>query len=66
MKLGHILLLGLTLAFLIIGVDQSIKLGFSQAYWAFMIALVTFFAYTLIRSRQSDSGDKKQAKKPRK
>ena len=63
MKLGHILLLGLTLAFLIIGVDQSIKLGFSQGYWAFMIALVTFFAYTLKRARRTDEGDEKPSKK---
>jgi len=66
MKLGDILLLGVTLAFLIIGVDQSIKLGFSQAYWAFMIALVTFFAYTLKRSRQPGADDKKPSKKKKK
>ena len=66
MKLADILLLGITLAFLIIGVDQSIKLGFSQAYWAFMIALVAFFAYTLKRSRQPGGEDKKPPKKQKK
>ncbi len=52
MKLADILLLGLTLAFLIIGVDQTLVLGFSQAYWAFMMAFVTFFAFTLRKARK--------------
>jgi hypothetical protein len=52
MKLADILLLGLTLAFLIIGIDQSIVLGFSHAYWAFMLALITFFWFTLRKSRK--------------
>jgi hypothetical protein len=62
MKLADILLLGLTLAFLIIGVDQTIVLGFSHAYWAFMVALVTFFLFTLRKSRKPADPE---VKKPR-
>ena len=45
MKLVDVLLLGLTIMFLIIGLDQAIVLGFNHGYWAFMIALVTFFLF---------------------
>lgn len=51
MKLQDILLLGLSIAFIIIGIDQTIVLGFGQAYWAFMIALAVFFIYTFRKSR---------------
>ena len=64
MKLADILLLGLTLAFLIIGIDQTIVLGFSQAYWAFMIALLTFFMFTLRKSRKPVNSEIKKG--PRK
>lgn len=56
MKLLDILLLGLSAAFIIIGIDQLIVLGFSQAYWAFMVALVPFFIYGLRRSKNQEPG----------
>lgn len=51
MKLTDILIPGFAVAFLIIGVDQGIRVGFSHAYWAFMIALVLFFVHNLRRNR---------------
>lgn len=66
MKLADILLLGLTMAFLVIGTDQAIAYGFSDAYWAFMVALVTFFAFTLRKTRKpAGPAAKKPGKKGR-
>jgi hypothetical protein len=47
MKLTDILLLSLAVAFLIIGIHQTMVLGFEKAYWALMITLVFFFVLTL-------------------
>lgn len=46
MKLIDILILSLAVAFLIIGIHQTMVLGFDQAYWALMLTLVFFFAFT--------------------
>lgn len=46
MKLIDILILSLAVAFLIIGIHQTMVLGFGQAYWALMLTLVFFFAFT--------------------
>jgi hypothetical protein len=66
MKLTDVLLLGATLLFLVIGIDQSIVLGFTHAYWAFMLALAAIFFFNYRRSRRSndqDHGSSKPAKK---
>ena len=52
MKLSDILLLGLALAFIIIGIDQTIVLGFKHAYWAFMAALTLFFVFNMKKNKQ--------------
>ncbi|HYF70884.1 MAG TPA: hypothetical protein VD884_22270 [Ohtaekwangia sp.] len=70
MKLSDILLLGLALAFIIIGIDQTIVLGFNHAYWAFMAALTLFFVFNFKKNkqkqeaRQQGSSEKKGATKP--
>lgn len=51
MKLVEVVLLALAVVFLIIGIDQSITLGFANGYWAIMLALVFFFVY-MIRKRK--------------
>ena len=63
MKLADILLLGLSIAFLIIGIDQTIVLGFSHAYWAFMIALIAFFLFTFRKSRKPPEPDLKKGRR---
>lgn len=65
MKLADILLLGLTLAFLIIGVDQTIVLGFSEGYWAFMLSLVLFFVYNFRKNKKMAAKDDTPAASPR-
>jgi hypothetical protein len=52
MKLLDILLIGLSIAFMVIGVDQSIAYGFQQSYWAFMLALLPFFVLSYRRNRK--------------
>jgi hypothetical protein len=46
MKLLDTLLLATAAAFIIIGIHQSMVLGFSHGYWAVMLATLLFFVYT--------------------
>ena len=39
-RIPRIILLSLAVTFLVIGIHQSITLGFNKAYWLFMISLV--------------------------
>jgi len=59
MKLSDILLLGLALAFIIIGIDQTIVLGFKHAYWAFMAALTLFFVFNMKKNKQKQEAQKR-------
>jgi hypothetical protein len=52
MKLPDIILLSLAVGFLIIGIHQTMTVGFSNAYWAIMLALVLFFFLNLRRNKQ--------------
>lgn len=51
MKLLDIILLSLAVAFLIIGIHQTMVLGFGNAYWALMLTMVFFFAFTFRKKR---------------
>jgi hypothetical protein len=51
MKLPDVLLLSLSVAFLIMGVHQIRNVGFGNAYWAIMLALLFFFLYNLRRRK---------------
>jgi hypothetical protein len=67
MKLPDILLIGFTIMFLIIGLDQTLVLGFRNGYWAFMAALVTFFLFTYRKgAKKAGSTDEPPAKLPKK
>jgi hypothetical protein len=55
MKLTEILLLGVSGALLIIGIDQTIAYGFKYSYWAFMLALIPFFIFNFRRNRRPNS-----------
>ena len=52
MKILEVVLLSLSIAFLIIGIHQTMRVGFSNGYWALMLALVFFFGFNL-RKRKS-------------
>ena len=45
MKLVDVILLSITIAFMIIGIHQVMRVGFQNAYWAIMLALVFFFSF---------------------
>jgi hypothetical protein len=51
MKLVDVLVLSLAIGFLIIGIHQTLSLGFENAYWAFMLVLVLIFVYTLRKKK---------------
>ncbi len=51
MKLIDTILLSLAVAFLIIGIHQTMTVGFGNAYWAIMLALLLFFLINLRRRK---------------
>jgi hypothetical protein len=52
MKLPDIILLSLAVGFLIIGIHQTMTVGFGKAYWAIMLSLVLLFLFNLRKSKQ--------------
>jgi hypothetical protein len=51
MKLADAILISLAVAFLIIGIHQIMTVGFGNAYWAIMLALILFFLVNLRRRK---------------
>jgi hypothetical protein len=51
MKLPDILLLSLAAAFIIMSIHQVMTVGFGNAYWAIMLAVLFFFLYNLRRRK---------------
>lgn len=51
MKLIDVLVLSLAVAFLIIGIHQTMTLGFGKAYWAIMVSLILYFVYNLRKKK---------------
>ncbi|HTJ49508.1 MAG TPA: hypothetical protein VL443_08660 [Cyclobacteriaceae bacterium] len=47
MKLTDVIILSLTVVFVIIGIHQTMTVGFGNAYWAIMLALILLFLYNL-------------------
>lgn len=45
MKLLDVIILSLAVVFIIIGIHQILTIGFGDAYWALMLALILFFIY---------------------
>jgi hypothetical protein len=51
MKLIDVLLLSFAVAFLIIGIHQTMTLGFGKAYWAIMLSVILYFVYILRKKK---------------
>jgi hypothetical protein len=51
MKVSDVIFLSLSIAFLIIGIHQTMTVGFGNGYWALMVAMVFFFVYNLRRRK---------------
>lgn len=61
MKKGQIIVLSVAGAFMIIGIHQTITLGFEVAYWLFMVSLSLYFLSRLMSQKESE-----KPKKPKK
>lgn len=48
MKLAKNIILSLTVVFFIIGVHQTITLGFEVSYWIFMLSISMYLTYRLV------------------
>ncbi len=51
MNLVDAILLSLAAGFIIIGIYETMVTGFERAYWAIMISVILFFAYTYRKKR---------------
>jgi hypothetical protein len=51
MKLPDVLILSVAVVFAIIGIHQTMVLGFEKAYWALMLALILYFVYNLRKKK---------------
>lgn len=51
MKLIDALVLSFAVAFLIIGIHQTMTLGVGKAYWAIMLSLILYFVYILRKKK---------------
>ncbi len=52
MRLPEVIFLSLAVAFIIIGIHQIMTVGFGNAYWALMLALLFFFLLNLRRRKK--------------
>jgi uncharacterized ion transporter superfamily protein YfcC len=66
MKLAKNIILSLSVAFFIIGVHQTITLGFEVSYWIFMLTISMFLLYTLVGRAEKDPSRKKKKEASRK
>ena len=66
MKLAKNIILSLSVAFFIIGVHQTITLGFEVSYWIFMLTISMFLLYTLVGRVEKDPSRKKKKEASRK
>ncbi|HEY4654435.1 MAG TPA: hypothetical protein VIH22_07970 [Cyclobacteriaceae bacterium] len=51
MKLIDVLILSVAVAFTVIAIHQAMAVGFGEAYWAVMVALLLFFVYNYRRRK---------------
>lgn len=52
MKLIDTILISAAVGFLLIGMDQMYKYGFSYSYWLFMVTIALFGIYTIRRGKR--------------
>ncbi len=57
------ILLSLAVVFFIIGVHQTINVGFAQSYGLFMLMLVCFFCYLYFKDKLNNKGEDTKNKK---
>jgi hypothetical protein len=52
MKLIDVLILSLAVVFIIIGIHQTMTVGFMSAYWAIMLSMILLFIFNLRKRKQ--------------
>jgi hypothetical protein len=52
MKLVDVLILSLAVVFIIIGIHQTMTVGFMNAYWAIMLSMILLFIFNLRKRKQ--------------
>ncbi|MEP5613234.1 MAG: hypothetical protein ABJP45_13360 [Cyclobacteriaceae bacterium] len=55
MKLVDIILFVTAFVFLIIGIHQSIVVGFMESYWIFMFTIVLLLLYSFRKNKKGDN-----------
>ena len=50
----------ISLALLIIGVHQTFTVGFYESYWLFMLSLVLFFVFRMMKKEDSKANNDDQ------
>jgi hypothetical protein len=53
MKLVDVLVLSLAVAFLIIGIHQTMTVGIENAYWAIMLSVALYFVFILRKKKRT-------------
>ncbi|HTE34805.1 MAG TPA: hypothetical protein VK666_30720 [Chryseolinea sp.] len=53
MKLVDVLVLSLAVAFLIIGIHQTMTAGIGNAYWAIMLSVALYFVFILRKKKRT-------------
>ena len=66
MKLIDALSLMFSLGFLVIGLDQSIRYGFYNSYWLFMLSLGLMFLYGYRKAGRKEQEQQTNQKKSKK
>ena len=62
MKVARNIILALSAAFMIIGIHQTITLGFEVSYWIFMLSISMFFLYKLMGNVDKPGKEKKKSR----
>ncbi len=66
MSRARTITLFISAAFIIIGIHQTITIGFEVSYWIFMLALSLYFLSRLLSGQENEKKEKKVSSKKRK
>ncbi|MFN8436092.1 MAG: hypothetical protein U0V72_00530 [Cytophagales bacterium] len=53
MKIIQIVLVSLSVVFMVIGIDQSLKSGFLNSYPFYMFMIICFLSFTYLRGKEN-------------
>lgn len=53
MKIFQVVLIALSFVLLVIGIDQTISVGFKDSYFIFMFMIACFLGYTYLKGKEN-------------